>query len=31
MNLQELQELSDKDREQFKKVCNELLGHTFVV
>lgn len=31
MNLQELQELSDKDREQFKRVCNELLGHTFVV
>ena len=31
MNLQELQELSDKDREQLKKVCNELLGHTFVV
>lgn len=31
MALQELQELSDKEREQFKKVCNELLGHTFIV
>ena len=31
MDLQGLQELSEKELEQFKRVCNELLGHTFVV
>lgn len=31
MDFQGLQELSEKELEQFKSVCNELLGHTFVV